>query len=231
MKDDSKKAKKTKTPKEYTEEDLQNDLEKSSDFRKLYDMVFENGNCIFKNEYTRKRFIQSVNWYHQSAKKCKKMFYLLSIIAIVLPTAVTVLSAFTENFWVKLFVSILSALTAICTSLLTLFKVQHKWIQFRTTAETLHTELSLFISCTGDYSYAALKKVFDEECDASNTFDNEMMYDLKEKIFLVRIERVMAEEKDQWINLNKPSNTTSGIESMRTESYQTRSENEENRQS
>ena len=86
MKDENKKAKKTKTPKEYTEEDLQNDLEKSGDFRKLYDMVFENGECIFRNEYTRKRFIQSVYWYHQSARKCKKMFYLLSIIAIVLPT-------------------------------------------------------------------------------------------------------------------------------------------------
>lgn len=46
MKDENKKAKKTKTPKEYTEEDLQNDLEKSGDFRKLYDMVFENGECI-----------------------------------------------------------------------------------------------------------------------------------------------------------------------------------------
>lgn len=229
MKDENKKAKKTKTPKEYTEEDLQNDLEKSGDFRKLYDMVFENGECIFRNEYTRKRFIQSVYWYHQSARKCKKMFYLLSIIAIVLPTAVTVLSAFTENFVVKLTVSILSALTAICTSLLTLFKVQQKWIQFRTTAETMHTELSLFLSCTGDYSYASLKKTFEEECDSSKPFNSEAIADLKEKIFLVRIERVMAEEKDQWINLNKATSTTAAASmvSMRSDNYVSREENEE----
>ena len=183
-----------KTAKEYTEEDLLNDLEKSSDFRKLYEMVFDNDQCIFKNEYTRKRFLQSVYWYHKSARKCKKWFYIFSVIAIVLPTAATVLSGFSENFILKLLVSILSALTAVCTSLLTLFKVQHKWIQFRTTAETLHTELSLFISGTGDYSYQSLEKTYKNECNTSAPFSESVMEELKEKVFLVKIESIMAKE-------------------------------------
>lgn len=176
------------------------------DNRDLMARVFNKDGCVFKSEYTLKRFCQSVIWYNKEAKKNKRRYFVFSTLTIILPTAVTFLNSFPDIFTngykiIKISVTAISAAAAIMSSMLSLFKFQHKWIQFRGTSEELQTELSLFISKSGAYSDESLK----EQVDESEDLTEDRLTELRENQFLVSIEKIMIKEQTQWVNLHKPS--------------------------
>ena len=188
-------------------EDIEKDLKKGNRYRELRDFVariYKDGKCVIRDEYTAKRLIQSVLWYSKKAKLNKWLFFSFSVITIVLPAVTTMLTAISEEFAVRIISSCMSSLTAIFTALLALFKFQHKWIQYRTTSEALQTELSRMISQTKEYSKAGLEKMFDKKFTDSEE-DKAELVNLREKVFLVQIESIMAKEKTQWESLHKPS--------------------------
>ncbi len=188
-------------------EDLKSDMEKGNRSRELRDIfarIYKDSKCVIRDEYTAKRFFQSVLWYSKKAKLNKWLFYSFSVVTIVLPAVTTLLTAISNDFAVRCISSCLSSLTAIFTALLALFKFQHKWIQYRTTSEALQTELSRMISQTKEYSKAGLEKMFDKKFTDSEE-DKAELVNLREKVFLVQIESIMAKEKTQWESLHKPS--------------------------
>ena len=132
-------------------EDMKKDIKKYREIRDLASRVFSKDGCVFRSEYTLKRFCQSVIWYTKSAKSMKRAFFVLSAFTIALPTIATLLNSVPDNFisnyesWIKLTVSVISAATAILTAFLNLFKFQHKWVQFRSTSEELQTELTVYL--------------------------------------------------------------------------------------
>ena len=60
------------------------------------------------------------------------------------------------------------------------------------------------ISQTKEYSKAGLEKMFDRKFTDSEE-DKAELVNLREKVFLVQIESIMAKEKTQWESLHKPS--------------------------
>ncbi len=189
--------------------DIKEDMEKGNRYRELRDFfsrLYKDGKCVIRDEYTAKRFFQSVLWYSKKAKRNKLLFYSFSVVTIVLPAATTVLTAISsdELAAIRIISSCLSSVTAIFTALLALFKFQHNWIQFRTTSEALQTELSRMISETQDYSETELEKRFGKTLTDSDE-DKAELVKLREKVFLIQIESIMAKEKTQWESLHKPS--------------------------
>lgn len=142
--------------------DFKRDLGRAREIRNLANRLYkQNGECVFQNDYTLMRFWQSVVWYIKKAKSLKFWFFFYSTLAIVLPVATTLLNTTLTNTelvppdfqpYCGLIISILSALTAVISALLSLFKFQHRWIQCRFTAESLQKELSLFLAGANDYS-------------------------------------------------------------------------------
>lgn len=206
-------------------------------YREIRDIVHRVGcgeNSVIKNDYIRKRFLQSLIWYIKKAKFFKRFFYFFSVLSIIIPIAVALLNQFvslTDDS--KIIVSILSSLTAVISSLLTLFKLQEKWIQYRCAAEALQSELSLLIAENGDYSFNSFiadekahflqknqegTKGFSKEREQADASFEEDDYkasrakidffksdyvNYRERLFLLNIERIMSKEKSQWEKMNK----------------------------
>lgn len=192
-------------------EDMKKDIKKYREIRDLASRVFSKDGCVFRSEYTLKRFCQSVIWYTKSAKSMKRAFFVLSAFTIALPTIATLLNSVPDNFisnyesWIKLTVSVISAATAILTAFLNLFKFQHKWVQFRSTCEELQTELTVYLAQAGDYSEKSLTKPYVTKDKPAPEFSREKLDEMRENMFLINIEKIMAKEKSQWENLHKPS--------------------------
>ena len=192
-------------------EDMKKDIKKYREIRDLASRVFSKDGCVFRSEYTLKRFCQSVIWYTKSAKSMKRAFFVLSAFTIALPTIATLLNSVPDNFisnyesWIKLTVSVISAATAILTAFLNLFKFQHKWVQFRSTSEELQTELTVYLAQAGDYSEKSLTKPYVTKDKPAPEFSREKLDEMRENMFLINIEKIMAKEKSQWENLHKPS--------------------------
>ncbi len=185
-------------------EDMKKDIKKYREIRDLASRVFSKDGCVFRSEYTLKRFCQSVIWYTKSAKSMKRAFFVLSAFTIALPTIATLLNSVPDNFisnyesWIKLTVSVL-------TAFLNLFKFQHKWVQFRSTSEELQTELTVYLAQAGDYSEKSLTKPYVTKDKPAPEFSREKLDEMRENMFLINIEKIMAKEKSQWENLHKPS--------------------------
>ena len=192
-------------------EDMKKDIKKYREIRDLASRVFSKDGCVFRSEYTLKRFCQSVIWYTKSAKSMKRAFFVLSAFTIALPTIATLLNSVPDNFisnyesWIKLTVSVISAATAILTAFLNLFKFQHKWVQFRSTSEELQTELTVYLAQAGDYSEKSLTKPYVTKDKPAPEFSREKLDEMRENMLLINIEKIMAKEKSQWENLHKPS--------------------------
>lgn len=147
---------------EYIAKDFKKDLSRAREIRNLANRIYKkDGTSVFQNDYTLKRFWQSTVWYIKKAKRLKFLFYLFSVLAILLPTETTLLnSAITNSDIIPedlqpyggVLISVLSAVTAVVSALLSLFKFQNRWLQCRYTAESLQKELSMFISGAYDYS-------------------------------------------------------------------------------
>ena len=207
-------------------EDMKKDIKKYREIRDLASRVFSKDGCVFRSEYTLKRFCQSVIWYTKSAKSMKRAFFVLSAFTIALPTIATLLNSVPDELikniqlwdmvaktivplniepWIKLAVSVISAATAILTAFLNLFKFQHKWVQFRSTSEELQTELTVYLAQAGDYSEKSLTKPYVTKDKPAPEFSREKLDEMRENMFLINIEKIMAKEKSQWENLHKPS--------------------------
>ena len=141
---------------------------------------------VIADEYLLKRFEQSVLWYIKNANNCKIWYFALSIVGIVLPLSIPILNLFNDSSYVKLLITLVSVFTSFVTALLSLLKSHDKWINYRSVAEALQTELTLYISKCGDYA--------DSTQEERNQF------------FAERIETLMGNEHIKWIGIvNKKS--------------------------
>lgn len=126
-----------------------------------------------------------LNWYIEAASKYKFGFYLFSLISIIMPLFVTVLNNFctgteTASCFIRNAITVCSVLATLVASILTFFKLQEKWLLYRTTAEEIKRELSLYL--------------------AGKTGDK----DIENLMFT--IEEHMSQERKEWVVLSRDSN-------------------------
>lgn len=104
-------------------------------------------------EYLEKRVNDQINWYDSKSAWHKKWFIRLKIMEIILALLIPFLTGYItqQNLELKVWVGIIGVLVAIITGLITLFKLQENWIQYRTVAESLKHEKFLFVTKAGPY--------------------------------------------------------------------------------
>lgn len=143
-------------------------------------MRLDKNNCVIHDEYIRTRYYQSVCWYLKYAVFYKHLFTAISIINIILPAIVTLINSFSNiDEFCKITVTVLSLITSVLGAIVSFFKAHEKWLNYRTVAEQLQGELSLLIRGYGKYSQKE-----------------------NERIFLERIELIMAKEHECWVGMN-----------------------------
>lgn len=158
-----------------------------SESKNLHEKLYgKDDKPVIEDEYLLKRFEQSVLWYIKNANNCKIWYFALSIVGIVLPLSIPILNLFNDSSYVKLLITLVSVFTSFVTALLSLLKSHDKWINYRSVAEALQTELTLYISKCGDYVDSTQEE--------------------RNQLFAERIETLMGNEHIKWIGIvNKKS--------------------------
>ena len=94
------------------------------------------------------RIKNSLNWYIRKAVVYKRIYYMLSVVSILLPLIVTILHSTDSRHFLEsnlqLYSAILAGGTTLITSLLSLFRFKDYWKEYRATAEKIKAELVHF---------------------------------------------------------------------------------------
>lgn len=153
---------------------------------KLEKRIFQNNvdNSIIKNDDIRLRFLESANWYIESAHKNRMYFYIFSVLEILLPGVILVLNSFSSGEFniTKVLISVFSVLSTFVAALMTIFQFHKKWINYRSILEELKTELSYYANNVGIYGVDSIEK---------------------DKAFIETIEKLMKAEHNDWIKIVK----------------------------
>lgn len=137
------------------------------------------------DKYVKDRYTDQVNWYNQKACKNQKNYILtqaiLIIFAALTPVIVTLQGKYLENeilFWASI---VTSAVVAILATVQKTFRYQENWINYRATCETLRKEYYLY----------------------QGEVDNYESTENKERMFIDRVETIIARETSAWVVLQK----------------------------
>jgi len=108
---------------------------------------------INNEEYVVDRLQEQIDWYSKKSTTNKKYNYFLKSSILIISTSIPVISGFITlpEDKVRLILGCLGAIVAILTGLVSLFKFQEKWTNYRTTSETLKHEKFLFLTKTPPY--------------------------------------------------------------------------------
>lgn len=89
--------------------------------------------------YYQQRLQEQIDWYDKKSVKCKRWYQSLRVVEVVLAAMIPFLSGYLKGGHDALpyVVGGMGVMIAIISGLLSLFKFQELWLQYRTTAETL----------------------------------------------------------------------------------------------
>jgi hypothetical protein len=137
---------------------------------------------LTEQDYLNNRVDDQINWYEKKCAWHKKWFMRLKISETILALMVPFLTGYitTENVSLKFLVGFIGLLVAAIANLITLFKFQEVWIEYRTTSEALKHEKYLYVTQAGPYK-------------ESNAFAS----------FVERIEDLLNKENANWASYIK----------------------------
>lgn len=118
-----------------------------------------------------------LNWYSRKAIFYKHLFYILSLINIVAPLISSILYT---NLNKNLLGTILASITSLSASLLSLYNVHDKWINYRDAAEFIKSQFILYVLKAEPYH--------SDNCHA---------------LYLIEIEKYMAQIHTNWYSTQK----------------------------
>ena len=111
---------------------------------------------INTEKYITDRLQDQIDWYSRKSTTNKKYNYFLKAAILIISTSIPLISGISglDDKTVRIVLGILGAIVAILTGLVSLFKFQEKWTNYRTTSETLKHEKYLFLTKTSPYNVA-----------------------------------------------------------------------------
>ncbi len=134
-----------------------------------------------EQSYIKERVDDQIKWYDQKSKTNKIFFISLRtteiILAILIPFLVGFITDATIN---KYIIGILGVIVAIIAGILSFYKFQENWLQYRTTSERLQREKNLFLA-------------------KSKTYNKEDNF----TIFVENIENIISKENSTWLDYIK----------------------------
>lgn len=102
--------------------------------------------------YINKRVDDQIQWYDKKSKIYKRLFISLRTAEIILSILIPFLVGFITNATAnKYIIGILGVTIAIIAGILSFYKFQENWLQYRTTSEKLVREKNLFLAKSGIY--------------------------------------------------------------------------------
>jgi hypothetical protein len=104
------------------------------------------------DEYLKERVEDQIQWLDKKSSYYQRWFKQLRCVEIVLGCAIALLVSYADiHVLVKVTAGVLGVAVAAIGGLLTLYRFQEHWIEYRVTAENLKREKFLFLTQTSPY--------------------------------------------------------------------------------
>lgn len=108
------------------------------------------------DQYVTDRIESQIRWYSEKSQWNQRWFKRMRIVEMVFATSIPFLVGHItpETSWLKIVVGLLGVCVALISTLVSLYKFQENWIEYRTTAEGLKHEKYLFLTQSPPYDSA-----------------------------------------------------------------------------
>lgn len=137
-----------------------------------------------QEEYLNQRVNNQIDWYDSKSSFNQRWFRRLQVIAILSASTIPFLSGYSsgEDETIRISIGILGLIVAAITAILSLYKFQEHWLEYRTTCESLRHEKHLYLTQTTPYN-------------GDEAFSR----------FVQRIESLISKENTDWLHyMEKP---------------------------
>lgn len=107
-----------------------------------------------EEQYLADRVDGQLAWYGMRSTRCKRAFFALQLAQIIIGATVPFLAAqvSAETINLKYLIALLGAIVAVAGGVVTLYRFQENWIEFRSTSEQLKQEKYFYLTRTGPYA-------------------------------------------------------------------------------
>lgn len=132
-------------------------------------------------EYLELRVEDQIAWYDRKSQTSQSRFKLFRAAELIAAGSIPMFAGFgSGETWSVITVGVLGAFVAILASLLSLFRYQEIWIEYRSTSESLKHEKYLYLTGVEPYNN-------------NDTF----------RLFVQRIENLISKENSNWSQSTK----------------------------
>jgi hypothetical protein len=108
-----------------------------------------------QEEYMKERVEDQITWYNNKSKHNQRIFKRLRIIEIIAAALVPVLAGFVSKFdRLEYVIALLGIVVVVVAGILSLYRFQEIWTEYRTTCESLKHEKFLFLTGAEPYNVA-----------------------------------------------------------------------------
>jgi len=102
--------------------------------------------------YLKERVQKQIAWYDRKGAFNKRWFISLRAVEMASAATVPFLAGFTGNPWMSRTVGVIGIIITVSAGMTHLCQFQKRWIEYRTTAESLKKEKFLFVTSTKPYN-------------------------------------------------------------------------------
>ena len=144
-----------------------------------------------EEEYMQDRVDDQIDWYDKKSSFNQKWFKRLQVISIISASTIPFLTGYSsgEDDSIRIFIGVLGLVVAAITAILSLYKFQEHWLEYRTICESLRHEKYLFLTKTSPYN-------------SNETFP----------VLVQRIESLISKENTDWLQyMSKPKKQSVGV--------------------
>lgn len=103
--------------------------------------------------YIDERLDQQIAWYDRKSKINQKRYRVMKLMIITISVLIPFLAGLIDDTtaWIKIAVGLGGVMIALLEGILSLYKYQETWLEYRTTAEALKREKIMFVTQSGPY--------------------------------------------------------------------------------
>ena len=138
-----------------------------------------------EDEYLDQRVNDQIDWYDKKSQMSQRIYKRLRVLEIVAAATIPLLSGFSHKVnQFTIVVGLLGLLIAVIAGIISLYRFQENWTEYRTTSESLKHEKFLYLTETDPYN-------------KDNPFP----------LFVQHVESLISKEHSKWTQIMQTGST------------------------
>ncbi len=133
-----------------------------------------------EEQYFQQRLEDQISWFDKKSSFNQKMYKRLVLVEILLSVSIPFITSFVtaDTLVLKLLLGAMGIVIALIAGILSVYKFQELWVNYRATSETLQQEKYIYLTRSGMY----------QENRTSRPYND----------FVLRVENILSKENLNW---------------------------------